>query len=392
MDYSYLFNKAVRGMQPSGIRKYFDLLEGYEDVITLGVGQPDASVPPVVRAAAVGAITDGYVPYTANAGLFSLREAVCGYLSRRFSLCYCPESETLITVGGSEAIDLMLRAVLNPGDEIIVPEPTFVCYTPLAELCGAVCIPVTLRAEDRFRLTPEALKKALSPRTKLLVLPFPTNPTGGIMTHDDLVKIADVLDGTDVLVLSDEVYAELTFSGHHVSPASIPGMRERTVVIGSASKAFAMTGMRIGFAVGPEPLIDAMTRIHQYGIMSAPTTAQIAAVSAFNNCDADIDAMRLSYDRRRCLMLGGFAAMGMPCYPPDATFYLFPDITASGLTSEVFCDRLMEEGRVAVVPGTAFGASGEGFVRICCAYAEENLREALNRIAAFWRKVTERAA
>ena len=392
MDYHRLLNSTVREMRPSGIRKYFDLLDGMEDVITLGVGQPDFPVPEIVREAELAATEDGHLPYTANAGTMELREAISGYLSRRFDLHYEPENELVVTVGGSEAIDLMLRAVLNPGDEVIVPEPTFVCYGPLANLCGGVAVPLATTAADGFKLTPDALRAAITPRTKVLVLPFPTNPTGAILTRDDLAAIAEVLEGTDILVLSDEVYAELTFSGRHVSIASLPGMRERTVVVSSASKCFAMTGARLGYAAGPAPLIAAMTRIHQYGIMSAPTIAQIAAAKAFSSCDADIERMKLSYDRRRCLMLGGFASMGMPCREPQGAFYLFPDISASGLSSEEFCDRLLMEGRVAAIPGTAFGASGEGHIRICYAYAEERLCEALRRMAIFWRKVTGLAA
>ncbi|MEA4823086.1 MAG: aminotransferase class I/II-fold pyridoxal phosphate-dependent enzyme [Clostridiaceae bacterium] len=392
MDYQNLFNTTVLEMRPSGIRKYFDLLDGMEDVITLGVGQPDFPVPEVVRMAQLSAMEDGHVPYTANAGTMELRESISGYLSRRFDLHYAPEHELLVTVGGSEAIDLTLRAVLNPGDEVIVPEPTFVCYGPLARLCGGVVVPLVTTAKEGFKLTPEALRAAITPRTKVLVLPFPTNPTGAIMTRDELSAIAEVLEDTDILVLSDEVYAELTYTGHHVSPASLPAMRDRTVVIGSASKNLAMTGARLGYAAAPAPIIAAMTRIHQYGIMSAPTVAQIAAAKAFASCDADIERMRLSYDRRRCLMLGGFASMELPCREPQGAFYLFPDISASGLTSEEFCDRLLTEGRVAVIPGTAFGDSGEGYIRICYAYAEEKLYEALRRIAIFWRKVTGLAA
>jgi len=391
MDYLNLLNTHARAMKPSGIRKYFDLI-GMDDVIALGVGQPDFPMPERARIITQASLDDGHVPYTANAGVLSLREAICDYLERRFELHYDPKEETLVTVGGSEAIDLMLRTVLNPGDEVIVPEPTFVCYGPLAELCGGVHVSLPLREEDDFRLTPEALRRVLTPRTKVLVLPFPTNPTGGVMGREDLEAIGEVLEGTNVLVLSDEVYAELTYTGHHVSAASIPSLKERTVLVSSTSKPYAMTGLRMGYACGPAPIISAMTRVHQYGIMSAPTTAQIAAEAALRACDSDIEIMKESYDRRRKLMLEGFAQMGLPCYEPKGAFYVFPCIRESGLTSEEFCDRLLNEGRVAAVPGDAFGKSGEGYIRICYAYAEENLREALRRMEIFWKRVTQNNA
>ncbi|MBE6930004.1 MAG: aminotransferase class I/II-fold pyridoxal phosphate-dependent enzyme [Ruminococcaceae bacterium] len=391
MDYYSLMNTRARELKPSGIRKYFDLI-GMDDVIALGVGQPDFPMPERARVITQASLDDGHVPYTANAGVLSLREAICDYLDRRFDLHFDPVEETLVTVGGSEAIDLMLRTVINPGDEVIVPEPTFVCYGPLAELCGGVKVSLPLRMEDDFRLTPEALHRVLTPRTKVLVLPFPTNPTGGVMSREDLEAIGEVLEGTNVLVLSDEVYAELTYTGGHVSAASIPSLKDRTVLVSSTSKPYAMTGLRMGYACGPAPIIAAMTRVHQYGIMSAPTTAQIAAEAALRACDDDIEIMKASYDRRRRIMLEGFERMGLPCYEPKGAFYVFPCIRQSGLSSEEFCDRLLNEGRVAVVPGDAFGESGEGYIRICYAYAEEDLREALRRMEIFWKRVTQCAA
>lgn len=392
MDYRKILNTTVTGLRPSGIRKYFGMLEGMEDVINLGVGQPDFEMPREAQKAILEAASEGHLAYTANAGLPELRESISDYLKRRFELSFRAEDEILVTVGGSEAIDLCLRALLEPGDEVIVPEPTFVCYGPLAKLAGGVEVPVATDAAHGFRLTPEALRAAITPRTKLLVLPFPTNPTGAVMPREALEAIGEVLRGTDIMVLSDEVYAELTFGRRHVSPATIPSLRDRTIVIGSASKTLAMTGARLGFAAGPEPVIAAMTRIHQYGIMSAPTLAQVAAAEAFRSCDENIERMKHSYDRRRCMMMGGFAAMGLPCVEPEGTFYLFPDISASGLTSEEFCERLLREGRVLAIPGNAFGESGEGHIRICYAYSEESLREALRRLAAFWTKVARRAA
>ena len=392
MEYQRILSKTVRELPPSGIRRYFGLMEDMEDVINLGVGQPDFPMPPRAQSALRAAAADGHLPYTANAGTPELRQSIAEYLDRRFGLDFDARRELLVTVGGSEAIDLTLRALLEPGDEVIVPEPSFVCYGPLARLAGGVEVPAPTDAAHGFRLTPEALRAAITPRTKLLVLPFPTNPTGAVLSRGELEALGEVLEGTEIMVLSDEVYAELTYGRAHVSPASLPALRPRTVVIGSASKTLAMTGARLGFAAGPEPVIEAMTRIHQYGIMSAPTLAQEAAAQAFASCDADIERMRQSYDRRRCMMLGGFAAMGLPCGEPEGAFYLFPDISASGMSAEEFCEKLLTEARVAAIPGTAFGASGEGHIRICYAYAEEALKEALRRLAIFWSRAVRCAA
>jgi len=384
INYNSILNSNLEKIKPSGIRKFFDLLDHMEDVITLGVGQPDFPTPRHIINAGITSLNRGITNYTSNAGLFELRVEISKYLERRFALEYDPASEIMVTVGGSEAIDLMLRALIEPGDEVIIPEPTFVCYGPLTQLCGGVAVPLVTRAEENFKLTPEALRAHLTPKTKVLVLPYPTNPTGGIMTKEDLEAIAEVLrERDDVIVLSDEVYAELTFGRKHVSIASIPGMWERTIVISSMSKAHAMTGWRLGYACGPRELISVMTKIHQYGIMSAPTTAQYAAIEAFASGDAHIEYMRDSYDRRRTLMVEGLRRIGLDCYEPEGAFYLFPSIRSTGLNSETFCERLLVEGKVAVIAGNAFGDCGEGYVRICYAYAEQNLKEALNRMERF---------
>lgn len=384
INYTSLLNTGLHNVKPSGIRKFFDLLDDMEDVIALGVGQPDFPTPRHIMDAGIASLNRGITNYTSNAGLLELRKEIAKYLYRRFDLSYHPEDEIVVTVGGSEAIDLMLRALINPGDEVIIPEPTFVCYGPLTQLCGGVPVPLVTTAEEKFKLTPEALRAHMTPKTKILVLPYPTNPTGGIMTREDLEGIAEVLrQRDDVIVLSDEVYAELTFGRKHVSIASLPDMWERTVVISSMSKAHAMTGWRLGYACGPKELISVMTKIHQYGIMSAPTTAQYAAKEAFASGDDHIEFMRDDYDRRRKLMVDGLRRIGLDCYEPEGAFYLFPSIKSTGLSSETFCERLLLEGKVAVIAGNSFGDCGEGFVRICYAYSEENLREALTRMDRF---------
>ncbi len=384
INYTSLLNKGIHDIKPSGIRKLFDLLDRMDDVITLGVGQPDFPTPRHIMDAGINSLNQGITSYTSNAGIYELRVEITKYLERRFNLCYNPSCEVLVTVGGSEAIDLMLRTLINPGDEVIIPEPTFVCYGPLTKLLGGVPVPLVTTAEEKFKLTSEALRAKLTPKTKILVLPYPTNPTGGIMTYEDLEAIAEVLrEREDIIVLSDEVYAELTFGRKHVSIASLPGMWERTVVISSMSKAHAMTGWRLGYACGPEEIISAMTKVHQFGIMSAPTTAQYAAIEAFSKGDAHIEYMRDDYDRRRRLMVDGLRSIGLDCYEPEGAFYLFPSIKSTGMTSEEFCERLLLEGKVAVVAGNSFGDCGEGYIRICYAYSEKNLREALVRMDKF---------
>jgi aminotransferase len=380
-----LINPVVSAMPASGIRKFFDIVAEMKDAISLGVGEPDFVTPWSVREAGIYSLEDGRTYYTSNAGLAELREEICRYLSRKFGLAYDPAGETLVTVGGSEAIDLCMRALLSPGDEVLIPEPSFVCYTPCALLAGAKPVPIVTREADQFRLTGAQVRAALTPRTRLLVLPFPNNPTGAIMRREDLEGVADALRGTGVMVLSDEIYGELTYAGAHVPFATIPGMRGRTVTVSGFSKTFAMTGWRLGYAAGPGPVIAAMTKIHQYAIMSAPTTSQYAALDALRNCDEAVEDMKRHYDYRRRVILKGFRDMGFDCFEPLGAFYLFPNIARSGLSSEAFAERLLAAEKVAVVPGTAFGASGEGHVRCSYAYSIAQIEEALERIARFVR-------
>lgn len=384
MDYDKILSRRAVAIKPSGIRKFFDIAAEMDDVISLGVGEPDFKTPWNIRRAGIESLERGHTWYTANSGLMQLREAACGYLKRRFTLEYDPKKELLITVGGSEAIDIAIRALVEPGDEVLVVEPSFVCYTPITELTGGVPVPIATRAEDAFRLTPEQLKAAITPRTKLLILPFPNNPTGAVMRRAHLEAIAGVLRGTDIMVLSDEIYAELTYGDErHISFAEIDGMKERTILVQGFSKSYAMTGWRLGYAAGPAPVIKQMTKIHQFSIMCAPTTSQYAAVEALRNGDADIEEMRGQYDMRRRLLVDGLNRMGLDCFSPEGAFYVFPSIRSTGLSSSDFCMRLLEAERVAVVPGDAFGESGEGFVRISYSYCVNHLLEALKRIDRF---------
>ena len=384
MDYDKMLSRRAVAIKPSGIRKFFDIAAEMDDVISLGVGEPDFKTPWNIRRAGIESLERGHTWYTANSGLMQLREAACGYLKRRFTLEYDPKKELLITVGGSEAIDIAIRALVEPGDEVLVVEPSFVCYTPITELTGGVPVPIATRAEDAFRLTPEQLKAAITPRTKLLILPFPNNPTGAVMRRAHLEAIAGVLRGTDIMVLSDEIYAELTYGDErHISFAEIDGMKERTILVQGFSKSYAMTGWRLGYAAGPAPVIKQMTKIHQFSIMCAPTTSQYAAVEALRNGDADIEEMRGQYDMRRRLLVDGLNRMGLDCFSPEGAFYVFPSIRSTGLSSSDFCMRLLEAERVAVVPGDAFGESGEGFVRISYSYSVNHLLEALKRIDRF---------
>ena len=384
MDYDKILSRRAVAIKPSGIRRLFDIAAEMDDVISLGVGEPDFKTPWNIRRAGIESLERGHTWYTANSGLMQLREAACGYLKRRFTLEYDPKKELLITVGGSEAIDIAIRALVEPGDEVLVVEPSFVCYTPITELTGGVPVPIATRAEDAFRLTPEQLKAAITPRTKLLILPFPNNPTGAVMRRAHLEAIAGVLRGTDIMVLSDEIYAELTYGDErHISFAEIDGMKERTILVQGFSKSYAMTGWRLGYAAGPAPVIKQMTKIHQFSIMCAPTTSQYAAVEALRNGDADIEEMRGQYDMRRRLLVDGLNRMGLDCFSPEGAFYVFPSIRSTGLSSSDFCMRLLEAERVAVVPGDAFGESGEGFVRISYSYSVNHLLEALKRIDRF---------
>ena len=383
MDYDGVLSEKVRGIKPSGIRRYFAIAEEMEDVISLGVGEPDFKTPWVIRKAGMDSLAKGKTQYSANAGLSMLRSEIVRYLDRRFNLVYHPENEVLVTVGGSEAIDMCIRSVVDDGDAVLIPEPCFVCYDPIVTLSGGKSVPIPTRAEDSFRLTAQELRDKITDRTKLLILPFPNNPTGAVMRREDLEAIAQVLRETNILVLSDEIYAELTYNGRHVSIASVPGMRERTVVINGFSKAYAMTGWRLGFAAGPEPVIRQMTKVHQYAIMCAPTTSQYAAVEALKNCDDAIQMMVDEYNIRRRMLVDGFRRMGLDCFEPEGAFYVFPSIQSTGLSSEEFCEKLLHAQRVALIPGTAFGASGEGHVRVSYAYSLNHLAEALKRIERF---------
>ncbi len=384
MDYSNKLSLRASGLKPSGIRRFFDMLDG-TDIISLGIGEPDFVTPWHIRDAGIASLEKGYTYYTPNAGTMELRRAISGYMSRSFGLSYEPKDEIVVTVGGSEAIDLAVRALINDGDEVIVPEPSFVCYSPIAELANGVPIAVETTAEEGFKLTPEKLKAAITPKTKLLVLPYPNNPTGAILERKELEELAKVIIENDLIVISDEIYSELTYTGHHVSIASIDGMRERCIVVNGFSKSYAMTGWRLGYACGPREIIKVMTRVHQYGIMSAPTMSQFAAVEALNNGDKDISEMRAEYNRRRRFMCESFNAMGLDCTSPSGAFYMFPSIKRTGLSSEEFCMRLLKEKRVAVIPGNAFGNSGEGHVRCCYAASMKNIAMALERIEEFLR-------
>ena len=371
----------AREIQPSGIRKFFDLLGDMKDVVSLTVGQPDFVTPWHIRAAAIESLEAGKTYYTSNAGLPRLREEIARYLSRRFALSYDPATELLVTVGGSEAIDLAVRGVIDPGDEVIIPTPSFVCYAPLVTLAGGIPVEVATREADAFKLTPEALRSALTPKTKLVILPFPNNPTGAILTREDLEGLAAVLRETDALILSDEIYAELTYGARHVSIASLPGMRERTLLVSGFSKAYAMTGWRLGYLAAPRAMIREIFKIHQYGIMCAPTTAQFGAVEAMQNGDEDVEEMVAEYDRRRKYLVHKLRDLGIPCFEPKGAFYVFPNIAGFGMTSEEFCEKLLYDYGVAVVPGTAFGKCGEGFVRVSYAYSVRHIDRALERIA-----------
>ncbi len=376
--------KKAAAIRPSGIRKFFDIASEMENVVSLGVGEPDFDTPWTVRDEGIYTLERGKTFYTSNAGIKELRVEICRYLKRRFGLDYDPMKETLVTVGGSEAIDLACRAMLDPGDEVLVPEPCFVSYVPCVQLAGGVPVTISLKPENEFRLTKEELLAAVTDKTKLLVLPFPNNPTGAVMEQKDLEEIAEVIREKDLFVLSDEIYAELTYTGKdHVSIASLPGMRERTIVINGFSKSHAMTGWRLGYACGPEQIIRQMIKIHQFAIMCAPTNSQYAGVVALRDCDQEVEKMREAYNQRRRFLLHTFREIGLPCFEPFGAFYVFPCIREFGLTSEQFATKLLAKERVAVVPGDAFGSCGEGFLRISYAYSLEELKAALNRLAAF---------
>ncbi len=376
-------SQTIVSIKPSGIRKFFDIASERKDTISLGVGEPDFDTPWHIRDEGIYSLEKGKTFYTSNSGLIELREEISKYYRRRFNISYDPRKEVIITVGGSEAIDIALRAMIDPGDEVIIPQPSYVSYEPCAILAGAKPVIIELKNEDDFRLTAQELLDAVTDKTKILILPFPNNPTGAIMEKEDLEKIAKICIEKDIFVLSDEIYAELTFKNDHVSIASIPGMKERTIVINGFSKAYAMTGWRLGYAMGPEEIITQMTKIHQFAIMCAPTTSQYAAVEALRNGDDDVRMMKKSYDQRRKFLMNAFHEMGLPCFEPFGAFYVFPDIREFRMTSEEFAFALLDAQNIAVVPGTAFGDSGEGFLRISYAYSIEKLRTAMERIALF---------
>lgn len=378
-----LSDKVV-GIQPSGIRKFFDIVSEMKDAISLGVGEPDFDTPWSIREEGIYSLEKGRTYYTSNAGLSELRTEICNFLNRRYGLNYNPDGETLITVGGSEAIDLAFRAMLNPGDEVIIPQPSYVSYLPCAVLADATPVLVNLKEENEFRLTPEELLSAITPKTKILVFPFPNNPTGAIMPKEELEKIAQICIDKDIFVVSDEIYSELTYGGeHHCSIASIPGMTDRTIVINGFSKSHAMTGWRLGYACGPTPIIKQMLKIHQFAIMCAPTNSQYAAVEALRHCDENIEHMRDEYDQRRRFMLTRLRGMGLKCFEPFGAFYIFPNIAEFGMTSEEFAMRFLKEYKVAIVPGTAFGECGEGFLRMSYASSLSNLKTAMERLEEF---------
>ncbi|MBQ1749183.1 MAG: aminotransferase class I/II-fold pyridoxal phosphate-dependent enzyme [Lachnospiraceae bacterium] len=378
-----MVNKTITGIAPSGIRKFFDIVNEMDDAISLGVGEPDFDTPWRIRDEAIYSLEQGRTFYTSNSGLKSLKEEISKYLERRYNLYYSPNSEIMVTVGGSEAIDIALRAMLDPGDEVLIPQPSYVSYAPCTILAGGKPVYIDLKEEDEFRLTPEELEEAVTDKTKVLILPFPNNPTGAVMEKEDLEAVAQFVIDHDLFVLTDEIYAELTYLEKHVSIASFPGMRERTVYINGFSKAYAMTGWRLGYACAPEVLLKQMLKIHQYAIMCAPTNSQYAAVEALRNCQDDVDRMREEYDHRRRYLMDRFRSMKLQCFEPFGAFYIFPSIREFGMTSDEFATKLLKTKKVAVVPGTAFGDCGEGFIRISYAYSLENLKEAVDRIEVF---------
>lgn len=383
-----LSDKVVE-IQPSGIRKFFDIVSEMKDAISLGVGEPDFDTPWHIRDEGIYTLERGKTFYTSNAGLMELRQEICNYLKRRVNVTYDSKSEVLITVGGSEGIDLALRAMINPGDEVLIPQPSYVSYLPCAVLADAKPVVINLKAENQFRLTKEELLEHITPKTKILVLPFPNNPTGAIMEKKDLEEIAQVVIDNDLYVLSDEIYSELSYKEDHVSIASLPGMKERTILINGFSKAYAMTGWRLGYACAPKVIMEQMVKIHQFAIMCAPTNSQYAAVDALKNGDEDVRTMREAYDQRRRYLMHRFKEMGLECFEPYGAFYVFPCIKEFGMTSEEFATRLLNDQKVAVVPGTAFGECGEGFLRISYAYSLDNLKEALGRMEIFINKLRE---
>ena len=388
MDYNKYVNTTAADIKPSGIRKFFDISDTMEGVISLGVGEPDFRTPWHIRNAGINSLENGQTRYTSNWGMEALRTEICRFMKRKYNLSYDPHHEVLVTVGGSEAIDIAVRTIIRPGDEVLIPQPSFVCYEPIVQLAGGTPVIIELKDEDNFVLKPEQIEEKVTEKTKAIVLPYPCNPTGAIMTKEDLLAIKDVIIKNDLLIISDEIYAELTFGEHrHVSVAEIEGLSERTILVSGFSKTYSMTGWRLGFACGPAPLLALMTKLHQYAIMCAPTTAQYAAIEALKNGDDDILNMKNEYNTRRRLILEGFRELGLSCFEPKGAFYVFPCIKSSGLSSDEFCERLLYSKKVALVPGTAFGDCGEGFVRATYCYSVSHIKEALARIGEFLKEL-----
>lgn len=388
LDYAKILSGKVQEIKPSGIRKFFDLLGDRKDVISLTVGEPDFMTPYHIREAGIESLEKGRTFYTSNNGILELRREICNYLNRRFGLTYEPKSEVIVTVGGSEAIDLAVRALIEPGDEAIIPVPSFVCYGPIVELAHGKPVFIETKEEDNFKLRPEALRAAITPKTKLLILPYPNNPTGAVMTKDELEEIAQILEGTNIMVLSDEIYGELTYGRRHTAFATVGNMWERTITVSGFSKAYAMTGWRLGYLCAPKELVTQMHKIHQYAIMCAPTTSQLAAIEALKHGDPDIEMMANEYNRRRKYILDGLRKMGIDTFEAEGAFYVFPRIGKFGLSSDDFCQKLLDEKGVAIVPGNAFGDCGEGYARISYAYSVEHITEALKRMREFIEEIS----
>lgn len=390
INYSEFLNESIINVKPSGIRKFFSIAEEMDNVISLGVGEPDFKTPWHIRDTAIEYLNQGKTRYTANAGLIELRHEIADFYKRKYNVEYNGKSEVLVTVGGSEGIDMAIRTIISPGDEVLVIEPSFVCYSPLVSMAGGKVVTVTTKAENKFKLTPEELESAITSKTKLLVFPYPNNPTGGIMRREDIEKITDIIIKNNIFVLSDEIYSELTYGNEkHCSIASIEGMKERTIVINGFSKTYSMTGWRLGYALAPAPIIEQMTKLHQFAIMSAPTNSQYAAIEALRNGDKDIEKMREDYDMRRKFTVNAFRKIGLDCFEPEGAFYVFPCIKSTGLTSDEFAEKLIMSKRVAVVPGTAFGECGEGFIRVSYCYSIENIKKAIDRIEEFINELRE---
>lgn len=387
MDYDKIISERCKGLKPSGIRKFFDIAATMDNVISLGVGEPDFPTPWAIRRAAITTLEKKKTVYTANAGLIELRKSIAKYIKKKIHVEYDPTSEIIVTVGGSEAIDLGIRALVNPGDEVLIVEPCFVCYAPIVELTGGIPVSIETKAENGFKLTADELKAKITDKTKLLILPFPNNPTGAIMTKEELEPIAEVLRGTDIMVLSDEIYSELTYGSHHSSITELDGMQERTLLVNGFSKAFAMTGWRLGYIAAPAPIVKQMLKIHQYAIMSSPTVSQYAAIEALESCDNEVEKMVNEYDVRRRWLVNALNEIGLTCFEPKGAFYVFPSIKSTGLTSQQFCDELLFGHKVAVVPGDAFGECGEGHIRISYAYSLKHLMEAVSRISEFLEEI-----